>query len=395
MLEDRLRGALERAVGEAAIAEAVDYAVVRRARRRVALTALVGALACVALTVTGVKVVAAGLGDDGGRAVQPAHDDDVHKPVVREEIPEEFRAEIFAFRALAATGLMDPLSSRTYNWTYDDDTAFEDGRWSVGFAASDCAPKGSGQTCTGLSGEDPELGNARTDTFVVVALEDGTWRVVAVEGNMLPEERERLIGFSLPDRRERSHWDFASTALLRMGGEASADLTPIWVGPYPTRAPGSVCELQLVDGEGEPVGRPEVFYQEPPDREFERGGWVHGRGVGDARGAADAVVECRPRTGPGWKLAAPPAMQGEPGAVFGVSFELVWRGGKGFTAPAVCEATLVDESGEVVWEGSRRMEALWRPGELKHYPYEGSLVVDTRGRMIDAVAVGETSCRSL
>jgi len=60
----------------------------------------------------------------------------------------------------------------------------------------------------------------------------------------------------------------------------------------------------------------------------------------------------------------------------------------------VCRATLVDEAGEVVWEGSRRIEPLWRPSELKRYPYRMEAFVPTGGR-VDAERIGEFTCKSL
>lgn len=299
---------------------------------------------------------------------------------VVEEIPVHFQAEIFAFRALAATGLMDPFGARSYNWTYEEDTSETDDGWRVGFAASDCEPKGNTFTCTGLSGEDPDNGNALTDTWVTVGLEDDQWHVVGVEGNMLDEEKERVIGYALPQRQEPSHWDFAATGVWQ-GRPNTNSMMPIWVGPFPTSAPGSVCEVQFVDAEGAPVGEPSSFYQEPPNREFERGGWIRGGGMSKPGGpVADVEVGCRQFTGPGWEPEVEVDKTTDGRDIVGLSAELVWRGQQGFTTGAVCRATLLDEDQELAFEGSGRVEPLWRPSDLKDYPYRATVFIDFGGK---------------
>jgi hypothetical protein len=313
-----------------------------------------------------------------------------------EGMTEQEKAEVFAFRALAATGLMDPFGKRSYNFTYEDDTTdTPQGGWRVGFAASDCRPRHGGHSCRGVSGEHPETGNALADTFVVVELNGGVWRVVDVEGNMFDEERDRVVGYGLPDRDEPSHWELPVVSLRSPDEGFSLTMLPLWVGPYPTKAPGSVCTIEAGDGQGKTVGDDVVFYQEPPQREFQRAGWVMGKGVPGVKGAETVDVQCRQYTGSGWEIAFNPELVGRPGEVVGVAAELVWRGDEGFTSAAVCRATLVDEAGAVVWEGSGRVEPLWRPGELKDYPYRTDVFLTTRGKSVEAEEVGEFSCRSV
>lgn len=310
-----------------------------------------------------------------------------------EEVPEQTRAEIFAFRALAHTGLMDPYGARSYNWTYRDDTTETEGSWRVGFAAIDCAPANNTQTCTGMSGEDPNDGNALTDTYLLVTLNDGQWEVLAVEGNMPPDEQERVVGYSLPDEREPSHWDFASVGLWRFAGRPSVAMTPIWVGPYPTEARGNVCEVIAVDDEGGPVGKTFVFYEGPPDRPFERGGWVRGGGAQLPDEAIDAEVTCEQYTGPGWEIDGEPDLVQGPGGVRGVSVQVKWIGDERFTAAYECHATLVDDEGEVVWEKTDRRSPITSPN-LKKYPYRTALFLSAR-EPVDAQEVGEVTCRTL
>jgi hypothetical protein len=61
-----------------------------------------------------------------------------------ERMSGQEQAEVFAFRALAATGLMNPFGKRSYNFTYEDDTTRTDKGWRIGFAASDCQPRKTG-----------------------------------------------------------------------------------------------------------------------------------------------------------------------------------------------------------------------------------------------------------
>ena len=331
------------------------------------------------------------------REVRPASESEVPAPKreIVEEMTEQERAEVFAFRALADTGLMNPFGKRSYNFTYADDTTQADDGWRIGFAASDCEPRGGAFTCRGLSGEDPELGNALTDTFVTVALGDGRGRVVGVKGNMLDHEQERVIGYTLQQREEASHWEFPAVGMWPGDEGAIIEMMALWVGAYPTSAPGSVCEIQAVNAQGEAVGDRMVFYQEPPSRAFERAGWIRGTQTQPTEDVARLAVDCRQYVGRGWEIGSGPEDLGGPGEVSGVSAEIVWRGDQGFTTGAVCSSTLVDEAGGVVWEGSQRILPLWRPSELKNYPYRSDVLISTRGKSVDAQSIGEFTCKSL
>lgn len=366
----------------------------RLLRRRRRATSMVAAVAAVALGAMLVSSVPSWIDDDGNVRIQPAPDaspDPQPRNALVEVASERQRAEIFAFRALAATGLMRPHSKRTYLWTYAEDTTETAAGWKVGFAASRCT-RGS---CRGLSGDDPKTGNAMTDTFVIVRLSDARWEVVDVQGNMLGEEKDVLIGYGLADRREASHWEVPAVAVGGPDEGFSVTMFPLWVGPYPTEARGSVCEIQPLNPEGAPAGKASKFYQEVPRREFERAGGVHIRGAQAAQDANDASVTCRQYTGRGWRVVGRPELLRDDGKVVGATAKLEWSAGKGFTAPAACTASFVDERGEVVFEGEGRLEALWRPGELRNYPYRKTVSVTTGGRDVDAARVEDFRCETL
>ena len=407
-MRDELTSKLETALDKEHAPGSPDlgWVLARGHRLRVRRLALLAVSAVVIIAVISTAIIV--LPTDGGTpnfvagdpSAQPRESISQQAPregEVVEEMTEQQRAEVFAFRALAKTGLMDPFGKRSFNWTYEDDTVHTpQGSWRIGFAASDCEPRGGLFTCRGLSGEDPETGNALADTFVVVELSEGAWGVIGVEGNILGAERDRVVGYQLPDRVEPSHWEVPAVSPRKGPDEGlSVTMLPLWVGPYPTNAPGSVCTLELSDGEGKALGGGAVFYYEPPQREFERAGWVHTRGAGSEQRAENVQVDCRQYTGPGWEVESSPEILGGPGMVSGVIAELVWRGGEGFTAAAVCRATLVDEAGQVVWEGSSKVLPLWRPNELRDYPYRTDVHVTARGGPVDAQGLGDFSCRSL
>ena len=310
-----------------------------------------------------------------------------------EPTTEQDRAEIFAFRAMAATGLMDPHGSRSYGFTYAEDTSQTGDGWQIGFAAMDCAPKKNSQTCKGSSGED-ERGNAITDTYIGVRFEKKRWTVVSAEGNIPDEDRAKVVGYSLRQRREASHWEFPAVGVWDIGDESMISMVALWVGPYPTKAPGSVCELRTFDSEGNELSRQTLMYQEAPNREFEQAGWVLGTDSGD-EDAVSGSVTCEQYTGPGWAVTSEPHLVRDDGKVYGASARLEWRGPQGFTASASCYANFVDDRGEVVYRGSAKLEPLWRPSELRNYPYRKTILVSTRGRSLDASRVEDFGCKTL
>jgi hypothetical protein len=373
-----------------------------RARRRVGV--VLSLVAIVALVSTAIALVPTKRASESSITdTNPAPEVTDQNGGLVEDMTQQEQAEVFAFRALAATELMNPFGKRSYNFTYEPDTTETSAGWRIGFAASDCEPRQDSEgsysfTCRGLSGEDPQSGNALTDTFVTVTLSNKRWTVTDVEGNMLEEEKERVIGYSLPQRVEPSHWEFPATGVSPTGEEdqLSVETMALWVGPYPTEAPGSVCQVSVVDSEGKVVDRARPMYREPPNRPFERAGWISGSGFEMDPRIDRAVVGCQQYTGPGWEVSSDPeVIRGEDGVVVGVTADLTWRGEEGFTTSANCRASLVDVNGAVVWEGTGNVMALWRPGELKDYPYRTEALITTSGEGVEAESVGEFTCRSL
>ena len=316
-----------------------------------------------------------------------------------EEMTEQQQAEVFAFRAIAASGLMDPFGQRSYLFTSREDTTRNEDGWRIGFAASDCQPRVSEGvsvfTCRGLSGEDPELGNALTDTFVTVNLVGGKWRVVEVGGNMIADDRDRLLGYELPERQEPSHWEFPAVGMWQTAEGVSVAMVTLWVGPYPTAALGSVCDIHALDSVGEEVERSGPFYEPAPSRPFERAGGVRTSGNFQSD-LAQVSVACRQYTGQGWEVASEPEMVIDAdGGIRGAAAELLWRGEEGFTTASVCRATLVDSAGDVIAEGTSEVFPLWRPNELENYPYRADVVIRFGPEPVNEGEIGEFTCTSV
>ena len=137
------------------------------------------------------------------------------------------------------------------------------------------------------------------------------------------------------------------------------------------------------------------MYQEPPNRPFERAGWISGSELESDPRIDRAGVRCQQYTGAGWEVSSEPEIvRAKDGTVSGVTAELEWRGEQGFTTSAHCRASLVDDDNVVVWEGTGKVMALWRPGELKNYPYRAQASIATRGKEVEAESVRKFDCRS-
>lgn len=209
-----------------------------------------------------------------------------------EHMSEKEQAQIFAFRALAETGLMEPFSRRSYLFTSAEDTTQVGDAWRIAFAASDCEPRDNTFTCNAISGDEMPNGNPRPDTFVTVEL-DGRWIVTGVEGNMPEAERRRVVGYDAAPIAGPSRWEFPATEVWPTGHGFMIEMIYLWIGPYPTEAPGSVCEMTMLDAAGRPVGEPERFYEEPPNRAFEHAGGVRALDLEGVEGdIADVTVDC-------------------------------------------------------------------------------------------------------
>jgi hypothetical protein len=316
---------------------------------------------------------------------------------ITEPISEEQQADIFAFRAVAAVGLMDPHGERVLTFTYADDTTRTSDGWQVGFAAADCKPRDGISTCRGLSGEDPETGNAITDTHVAVTSDGSAWTVSDVTGNILPEERDRLLGYALPITSEPSHWEFPAPDFSQDGRDVGYAMFALWAGPYPTVARGSVCDVRALDAEGNDLGSSATFYEEAPNREFERAGWVRFAGIESPPDGISAVtVRCAPYIGDGWAVASTPTVVRDGDVVVGVEVRLEWHGDPSITTPAVCHVVVADATGATAWTAAGRVEQMWPVPDLANYPYATrAFIVRPPSAPNDAGDVKSLTCTSL
>lgn len=218
-------------------------------------------------------------------------------PIV-EEMSEKDEAEIFAFRAVARSGLMSPYGDPSYVFTYaDDTTSSSDGAWRVGFVRSDCAPEEGNPdprfACT-TDVERESLASdelPQADVFIVVRSDGESWTVLDAEGNVTEEDRSQLRGFTLPHTPEPSQWDFSAVDIFTLGDRALIDSFPLWVGAIPSEAAGSMCALTVFDDENK-VTFSREFIEAPPPADGGRGGGLRGLENRPASETATATVEC-------------------------------------------------------------------------------------------------------
>ena len=218
--------------------------------------------------------------------------DEATDGVLYEHVSESRMAEIFAFRAVARIGLMDPYGNPSYNVTNADDTEnLGRGRWGIGFVRSNCIPGGTPTdpsfTCGSRGGSFG--GTPEASIFIEVELRDGQWEVIGVDGDMRQEDTRKLLGFSLPAEEEPSHWEFPSIGIFDLNGGAIIEGFPLWVGPVPTRSPASECTFVVRNAVGD-VTFQETFSKEPPEGNTDGGIW--GLGNVPVEDVAEAVVDC-------------------------------------------------------------------------------------------------------
>jgi hypothetical protein len=113
---------------------------------------------------------------------------------------------------------------------------------------------------------------------------------------MLDQEQNRVIGYTFAQRDEPSHWEFPAVGIWPTGQGVSFAAMALWVNPYPSSAPGSVCELRTNNAPLESLGDSRRFYVERPNREFERAGWS--RLIDEIRVAnnTEITVHCHQKT---------------------------------------------------------------------------------------------------
>lgn len=294
---DDLGRRLEDGVRRRQLLKEPDLAAVVTRGRRVRLYRGAGltAWAVILLVVSGLVLASVTRDGSGGIPVVAATEvADGSAPVV-EDIPQKDQAEIFAFRAVAGAGLMDPLGDRTFLFSRSDYTRPKSDGWEVGFVLHDCSQQTAGddeQGCTWTSGEDNN-GMPFPDTFVDVALEDGTWLVRDVRGGtMSADEFAALEQHQLEQQPEPSHWEYPAVAIRREGEQPQVVALPLWVGPIPSEAPSSECVTTAL-GDDDEVIFESTFTEGAPGAGYLRAAAVRGQEFDDPDGrAVRAEVVC-------------------------------------------------------------------------------------------------------
>ncbi|HVF53753.1 MAG TPA: hypothetical protein VNC78_09140 [Actinomycetota bacterium] len=395
MNEDRLRALLAAAVADVKPPHDQEGPIVRRAFRR---TVAVGSVAVLmTMTVIGGAGLAATrlwAADNFQRPPveqpvatptrSPATPDRVEPtPGVRGvETPLPDQAAVFAIRAVAAAGLLDPLG---YLYTFTSITETPEA-WRVGFGGGRCGvweePEGRVETCKPLSGRD-QLGNPKEDSWLTVSLTDGGWRVDAVEGRFVDSSHETLRGFSLPQVDEDPHWEYPVVRADADGdggvaepGGVTIRAASLWVGPIPYDGPGSVCRLIGVDAEGNIVHRDHPRYEAAARQEWQRRGGLMAAGLPADLGIRSARMDCEVYSGRGWQprrveLAGTESASQQ----VIVRAELVWEEEGILFAQTRCTAAVSDADGNLMGDDDQSIREFWPPSQLKKGPpYEMELV---------------------
>lgn len=401
---------LERELGAVAASLPVPHsnpAVIRRARRRVSVTWLtVGVIVATvitgALTATGALLDTPPSTGDGREPSQRLHQPPVAPVPASSPIatPESDQAAVFAIRALASAGLMDPLGLL---YTFTRVTA-DDGDWLVAFGGGRCGvyeeAEGRVETCKPLTGED-RLGNAKEDSWLRVAASQGSWNVVSVDGNFPEKARGELLAFSLPDVVEDPHWEYPTVTVdepsAERGGADGEGLqvrgVKAWVGPIPYGGPGTRCQLIGLDANGEVVFTDFSHYEPAAREEWERRGSILSTGMPGGLEIVGARMDCAPYEGRGWTATNVELDARSASTQVIVKTEIEWKDEPLLFAASRCTARVFDESGGLLGDTSLQTGHFWPPSSLeKEPPFIENLVFTVRVGDPELAETADVSC---
>lgn len=162
----------------------------------------------------------------------------------RSELPMDSRAAVFAVRAVAAAGLLDPLG----DFYALKETIERADSWVVKFRPSICYQTAKVETCRE---------NGPGSVEVTVAGDRLVVRSVRVP--MDAGQRHELLSYSEPLVEEVYDWEFPYIRVDPQEEGWGVRTSPLWTGPMPPPIPdyGSICRLIAFDAKGKVVYRDE------------------------------------------------------------------------------------------------------------------------------------------
>lgn len=199
------------------------------------------------------------------------------------------QAATYGIRAIAHTGLLDPLGQY---YGYDGIVQHED-RWVIAFRSSTCYRNERVETC------DPNTGTREesfADAWLEITIRDGMFVITDAFGRFTEEDEAELHAYSEPSTIEPTHLEFPTVridpSLHEPGYEIKAAM--LWAGPLYVPGVWSVCRPQVYDSDGDVLwkGRKIAFDTRPG--EYFRSNGLLGMGASDIEGEparADMVCE--------------------------------------------------------------------------------------------------------
>jgi hypothetical protein len=360
----------------------------RRWRRRLAVGAV-----CVGLLAGSWAIVSLLPTDDSrpGPDLAPADKLPPPEPIRVEPDPgtEQDQAAVFAVRAIANTGLLDPLG----DYYHYREIEKKGKSWVVGFGASTCLPT----TCKPKSGEEDELGFAPVDAWLHVTKDGETWSVVDASGNFSPGDTRILISFTYNQRQEVPHVEYPTVRVdepIGSDDDGGLDIRAagLWVGPIPSDVPGSVCTLRGFDAGGKTVYEGVPMWEDAAREESMRSGWLFGTGIPGDAGAETAAIDCVPFEGRGWYTETEPQVEAH-GSRVDVKASLVWCDVGMTNADSSCTATVYDADGRALGEDRQPISGFWPPSRAEDPPFHETVFFHMNVPNAQAAATATVECR--
>lgn len=186
-------------------------------------------------------------------------------------MPLKQRVAVVALEALTEAGMRDPGGSSV---DYKGTTSTE-GEWISRFVRLDCEEAEPEKTCTvedeallvhiEIEGEEVQGG------YGEVVASDGALHITDVTGNVTPEEREMLVGYSaaLDGGPPTQVFDPVLVDKTPRNDSYTVHASIYWTGPIPSRLE-TECRIEVIDGSGKVIYEGPSFPARSPRKEVMR-----------------------------------------------------------------------------------------------------------------------------